>query len=35
VVDFLMNEEERRRAFREEMLVVENGMQVSHEVSFH
>jgi hypothetical protein len=35
VVDFLMNEEERRRAFREEMLVVENGVQVSREVSFH
>jgi hypothetical protein len=34
-VDFLMNEEERRRAFREEMLVVENGVQVSREVSFH
>jgi hypothetical protein len=35
VLDFLMNEEERRRAFREEMLVVENGVQVSKEVSFH
>jgi hypothetical protein len=35
VLDFLMNEEERRRAFREQMLVVENGVQVSKEVSFH
>jgi hypothetical protein len=35
VLDFLMNEEERRRAFREEMLVVENGVQISREVSFH
>jgi hypothetical protein len=35
VLDFLMNEEDRRRAFREEMLVVEDGAQVSHEVSFH
>src|SRR2546426_104798 len=29
VLDFLMNEEERRRAFREQMLVVEDGVQVS------
>lgn len=35
VIDFLMNEEERRRAFHEEMLVVENGMQTCREVSFH
>jgi|SRR6478609_1424712 len=35
VLDFLMNEEERRRAFREQMLMVENGVQVSKEVSFH
>jgi hypothetical protein len=35
VLDFLMNEEERRRAFREEILVVEEGAQVSREVSFH
>ncbi len=35
VLDFLMNEEERRRAFREEMLIVDDGVQVSREVSFH
>jgi len=35
VLDFLMNEDERRRAFREEMLVVEDGVQVAREVSFH
>lgn len=35
VLDFLMNEDERRRAFREEMRVVENDVQVTREVSFH
>jgi hypothetical protein len=35
VLDFLMNESDRRRAFREQILVVEQGTQVVREVSFH
>lgn len=35
VLDFLMNESERRRAFCEKMRVVEGSVQVCREVSFH
>jgi hypothetical protein len=35
VLDFLLNEQDRRRAFREEVRIVENGVQVTREVSFH
>ncbi len=35
VLDFLMNEDERRRAFREEFKVIENGIQVCREIFFH
>jgi hypothetical protein len=35
VLDFLMNENDRRRAFIEQILVVEDGAQVAREVSFH
>jgi len=35
ILDFLMNEDERRRAFREEIKVVENGVLVTREIFFH
>ncbi|MGC1478883.1 MAG: hypothetical protein WA771_00140 [Chthoniobacterales bacterium] len=35
VLDFLLNEADRRRAFREEIRVIENGTQTVREVTFH
>jgi hypothetical protein len=35
VLDFLLNEDERRRAFREEVRVIEGDAQITHEVCFH
>jgi hypothetical protein len=35
VLDFLLNEDERRRAFCEEIQVVEGGVQITRQISFH
>jgi hypothetical protein len=35
VLDFLLNEDERRRAFSEEVRVIEGESQITREISFH
>lgn len=35
VLDFLLNEDDRRRAFREEIRVVDGAIQITREISFH